>query len=245
MRMRILILAIISIISIDGFSTGTPTLKEYKGPMKIRKRQARPDIPGTLLIELGFNLLQNNDPSIDIELLGSRTLNLTYLYEKRIGNTNFFVMPGIGVGMDRYKFDEDVTLSRNFDNTVSFDTINTGGIKKSMLVTNYLDIPLEVRFLANPEDSKRSFKVGVGFKAGILLSSHTKIKADIDDNQFKTKVKNDFNLNRFRYGVVGRIGVGGFNVFYYQSLNALFEKDKGPIQTEANNITIGLSFTGF
>ena len=249
MMKNIIALLILSTVALSTMAEGVPQLKAEKAPMKIRKRQARPDVPGHLLIEFGLNILLNDNPAIETELLGSRTLNFYYLYDIRIANSKFYFLPGIGVGLDRYKFDEDVTVARTIDalgeKTTTFDTINTGGIKKSMLVTNYLDIPLELRFYGNPNDQRRSFKAGVGLKIGMLMSSHTKIKVEQDGDVSKLKVKDSFDLTRFRYGVTGRIGIGGFNVFYYQSLTPLFEKDKGPNMTETSNITVGLSFTGF
>jgi hypothetical protein len=249
MMKRIIATVVIGLVSLSAMAKEIPQIKAENAPMKIRKRQARPDVPGTLLIEFGLNLLQNNSPGIDTELIGSRTLNFYYLYDIQIGSSNFFFLPGLGVGLDRYKFDSDVTLINttdgNGDNIVAIDSLGLSDVKKSMLVANYFDIPLEFRFYANPDDIKRSFKVGVGFKVGVLMSSHTKVKYKEDGEISKVKVKNDFGLSRFRYGVTGRIGVGGFNVFYYQSLSPLFESGKGPLLTEANNITIGLSFTGF
>lgn len=243
---KIIVLSFLSLIAFSAFATGPKKQGSKKSTMKIRQRAARPDIPGNLLIEFGLNVLQNDDVGFDAELFGSRTVNIYYLYDIRVGNTNFFVLPGIGLGLDRYKFDEDITVTNPAGSGMTeFNPIVGGGVKKSMLVTNYVDIPIEVRFLANPADTRRSFKVGAGFKVGYLFSSHTKIKQELESDMTKTKVKNDFNLNRFRYGVTGRIGVGGFNVFYYQSLNTLFEDGSGPLETDLNNITIGVSFTGF
>ena len=246
---NLIALLILSTVSLSIMAEGVPQFKAEKAPMKIRKRQARPDVPGHLLIEFGINLLMKDDPTIETEIMGSRTLNFYYLYDIRIANTKFFFLPGIGVGLDRYKFSENVTLARTVDalgeKATTFDTITTGGIKKSMLVTNYLDIPLELRFYGNPDDQRRSFKAGLGFKVGVLMSSHTKIKRQQDGDISKEKVKDSFDLTRLRYGVTGRIGIGGFNVYYYQNLTPLFEKNKGPNRTEVSNITVGLSFTGF
>ena len=217
--------------------------------MKIRKRNARPDIPGTFLIELGWNILQDNPKAMEISTIGSRSLNLYYFYniELPVGGGRFELMPGFGVGLDRYKFDDDVTLteSNGSNGVVSIDTLDLDDVSKSMLVANYFDIPVELRFYANPNDKRRSFKVGVGFKAGMRFSSHTKVKYEDDGDAIKNKNKRSFGLNRFRYGVTGRIGIGGFNVFYYQSLSELFESGEGPLESTATNITVGLSFTGF
>lgn len=218
-------------------------------PMKIRNRAARPDVPGTFLIDIGWNMLQSNPETFEASLIGSRTVNMYYYYDMPIGNSNFVFMPGIGVGLNKFKFDDDVTLTQGLDadgNTLVEVTAldETWDIKKSQLVANYLDIPIEFRFYANPDDKKRSFNVSVGGRAGIRFGSHTKLKYEADDENIKTKVKKDFGLNRFRYGVTGRIGIGGFNLFYYQSLSEMF--DGGPAGTEKmTNITVGLSFTGF
>ncbi len=214
-------------------------------PMKIRKRNARPDIPGTLLIELGWNILQSNPSEMEIGTLGSRTFNLYYFYniELPFAGNRFELMPGFGVGLDRYRFEDDITLSET--NNVEIVELEDVDVQKSMLVSNYFDIPVELRFYANPNDKKRSFKIGVGFKGGVRFSSHTKVKFEDNGNNVKSKEKRDFGLNRFRYGLTGRIGIGGFNLFYYHSLSELFESGEGPMDSAATNITVGLSFAGF
>lgn len=222
--------------------------------MEIRKRKARPDIPGLLLIELGWNVLSGSPDELDVATFGSRTINFYYLYDMPIGNSRFSFMPGIGVGLDRYKFDNDVTLASGQDadgnDIVSVvqlsDALPTGAdIQKTQLISNYIDIPIEFRYYTNPNDRKGSFKIGIGGKVGMRFTSQTKLKYELDSENIKTKQKESFGLNRFRYGVTGRVGIGGFNLFYYQSLSELFESGEGPLQTDANNITVGISITGF
>lgn len=213
-----------------------------------KEKKGRPDVPGTFLIELGWNILQEAPESMDTKIFGSRSLNMIYFYDIQIGNSKFSFLPGIGVGLDRYKFDNNVTLNQGLDadnNTVvTVDTLATD-LDKSMLITNYFDIPLELRFHTNPGDKKRSFNVGVGVKGGVRFSSLTKTKYDDGIENVKEKNKRSFELNRFRYGVTGRIGVGGFNVFYYYSLSEMFDGN-GPQGTEnTTNMTVGLSFKGF
>lgn len=216
---------------------------------KMGQKKGRPDIPGTFLIELGWNVLQSAPSQMDINTIGSRTVNMLYFYDIQIGNSNFAVLPGFGVGLDRYKFDNSITLSESVDadgNTiVSFTDISDLNPDKSLLIANYFDIPLEFRFYSNPNDKRRSFKVGVGAKGGIRFSSHTKLKYEENGENIKEKNKRNYQLNRFRYGVTGRIGIGGFNVFYYQNLSTLFDGNSPEGTVDTSNITIGLSFTGF
>ncbi len=61
----------------------------------------------------------------------------------------------------------------------------------------------------------------------------------------KQKNKDPLNINRFRYGAYGRIGIGTFNLFFYYGFSELFESGKGPEGTKATTITIGVSITGF
>ena len=223
--------------------------KAKLAPMKIRKRAARPDVPGSLLIDIGWNIMMDDPKSFETDLIGSRTINFYYYYDMPIGKSNFVLMPGIGVSLNKFKFDNDVTLVQVTDtdgNTaVTIENLNANwDIKKSQLAANYIDIPLEIRFYANPDDKKRSFNVSLGGRAGFRFSSYTKVKYKDDDENMKTKLKKEYGLDRFRYGLTGRIGIGGFNVFSYYGLSEIF--DNGPENTnEMTNMTVGISFTGF
>lgn len=235
------------------FATGGDDEKDKSrvkwGTLKIRDRKARPDIPGTFLVELGWNIQMSSPSELDNTLLGSRTVNLYYFYniELPFAGGRFELMPGIGLGLDRFKFEDDVTLVNAFDanNNEFVDVVDLeGDVQKSMIITNYIDIPLEVRFYSNPNDKRRSFKAGIGFKAGVLYNAHTKTKID-NDGVEKVKVKDDFGLRRFRYGITGRMGIGGFNLFYYYSLQDLYDRNEGPLNSDVHHVTVGISFIGF
>lgn len=251
---KLILLFVITGISFGSFAGEGDGEKEKPkaklGVLKVRERKARPDVPGTFLVELGWNVQMSSPSQLDNTLLGSRTVNLYYFYniELPFAGGRFELMPGIGVGLDRFKFEEDITLSSTLDADGNrfVDVVDLDGldVQKSMLVTNYIDIPLEVRFYANPNDKKKSFKAGIGFKAGILYNAHTKTKID-NDGMVKSKIKDDFGVRRFRYGITGRIGTGGFNLFYYYSLQDLYDKNEGPLNSDMHHVTVGLSFIGF
>jgi hypothetical protein len=67
------------------------------------KKYGRPDIPGTFLIDLGFNRLTDKPNELKYGFWGSRTMNVYYQYDMRIGNSKFSFHPGIGLGMERFK----------------------------------------------------------------------------------------------------------------------------------------------
>ena len=213
-------------------------------------KKGKPDIPGTLLIDLGFNFLNSAPTSMDTKFFGSKTFNLYYQYDLPFGDSKFSFHPGIGVGIDKYSFDNDVIFSIDADSSVTLDDFATvfpeGTLKKSKLTTTYLDIPLEFRFHTNPHDKSRSFKVGLGGRLGLLLSSQSKIKYTENGNTIKLKNKQNFDMSTIRYGATARIGIGWFNLFYYHNLSDLFKSDKGPVLgTAITNYTIGLTIAGF
>jgi Outer membrane protein beta-barrel domain len=116
---------------------------------------------------------------------------------------------------------------------------------KSMLVTNYIEIPLEFRFDTRPEDIARSFNVAIGGRVGYLFDSFTKVRYKNNGETVKVKDKYDHGLNSIRYGVYTRIGIGGFNWFAFYNLSEMFEKNKGPHGAAINTITAGISINGF
>ncbi|MCI0752132.1 MAG: PorT family protein [Flammeovirgaceae bacterium] len=213
-----------------------------------KEKKGRPNIPGTFLIDIGVNAPSNKPSDFDIGFWGSRTLNLYYQYDMQIGKSKFSFHPGIGIGFERFKFSDDKTIGYDDFSGDTLKMVDTGlpSIRKSQLIANYLDIPLELRFSTNPYDPSRSFKVAVGVRGGVLVDSFTKVKYKEDGEMKKIKNKENYNLNPIRYGVHMRIGVGNFNFFTYYNLSTLFEeKDLGLQKKGMSNITMGFSLAGF
>jgi hypothetical protein len=206
----------------------------------------KPDLPGTFVLDFGFNRPRNTPDDFQLGFWGSRTVNVYYQYEFALPvlKKHFSVLPAVGLGMDRYKFSNNYTMAYESGELVLTDADLE--ITKSHLVTNYLDVPLEIRYTKNPDDPARSFKIGAGARFGYLVSGFTKYKyEDEDGGSMKDKRKGDWNLNQFRYGVFGRIGFGNFSVFANYSLSPLFNTDEGPDQSSINNVTFGISLSSF
>jgi hypothetical protein len=238
------------------------------------KKTRRPDIPGTFTLELGLNRLTEKPLDLKYGLWGSRTLNVYYQYEMRILKSKFSFHPGIGMGMERIKLmnykqyyaNDTVTLTNP---TLMYDAVGNSTFvdaahyiydgdtlgqmnysssyttKKSMLVMNYLDIPIEFRWSSNPEDPARSVKVALGGRVGYLVNAHTKLRYRESGDIKKLKQQEDFNLNRFRYGVSMKVYFGNFALFGYYNLNPLFKENRGPGATEAQSYTVGISLSSF
>lgn len=213
------------------------------------KKVARPDIPGSFVFDFGFNR-GRLDPQYFVQgLWGSRTINLYYQYPLRIGRTKFSFVPGIGLSLERFKLVNNYTLNsvKDPDGSFSLITANTlyPGTHKSMIVTNYFELPVGFRFDTHPEDIARSLSVSVGGRVGMLYDGFTKLKYSQDSETKIIKDKQNHGLNPFRYGLYGRFGIGGFNFFTFYNLSTLFDKAKGPQSTLMTTFTIGISINGF
>lgn len=257
-------LALLFTLNLSVFAQSTETTRKSR----------RPDIPGTFALELGINRLLEKPNELKYGFWGSRTMNVYYLHDMRIGNSKFTFHPGIGLGMERFKlmtskqyFPNDTVTYNNptlgYDaagNTtflpaanVIYDDDSLGQInhfqsystKKSMMTMTYLDIPVEFRFNVNPEDPARSFKIGVGGRAGYLINAHTKIKYKEDGDVKRLKNSQYYNLSRFRYSAFLKVYLGNFSIFGYYNFNPLFEEGKGPVQTKTTSYTVGISLASF
>jgi hypothetical protein len=216
------------------------------------KTGTRADIPGTFVLELGINNGLDAPQRFDVGFWGSRTLNVYYTYELRVLNSKFSVVPGIGLSLERFKFKNGATLGYDADSLELFlpsETPNITGERKSQLITNYFDLPLEIRFTSNPSDPNRAVKIGIGGRIGYLYDAFTKMKYKPDGDMKQFKDKQNFNLTRFRYGVFGRAGIGNFSLFAYYNLNPLFEKGNGLWENrkpvDFSTITVGFSLAAF
>ncbi len=229
------------------------------------KRKGRPDIPGTFMVEYGFNWFTRPPQDVEKGFWGSRTLNLYYQYDKQFGSSPWSVHSGLGLGLERYKLQSFTlrlsndtikvttpTLARDASGNTQF--ISSGALlfgdtakaaSKSMFITNYVDVPVEFRFTANPTDPAKSFKAAIGGRIGVLLNAQTKLKYSEDGEVKKLKDRQDFNLNPFRYGAYGRIGVGNVYLSIYYNFSDLFKAGKGPDGSTTSNYTITLSLVSF
>jgi hypothetical protein len=229
-----------------------------------KKTSARPDIPGTFVLEIGLNRALGAPSQFKQGLWGSRSLNIYYQYELRILKSRFSFVPGIGFSLERWKFKDGRILAYN-DASVGTELAlwapnrlgYTSGVRKSQLITNYFEIPVELCYRTRPEDPARSFKIAIGGRIGYLFDSFSKVKYK-DDGQVKhIKDKQDFELTKIRYGLTGRIGVGNVSLFGYYNLNSLFESGKGPwnftgsgtsevaAKKDYSTLTIGISLASF
>lgn len=214
-------------------------------------QQARPNVPGDLILDFGVSLFNKPLDTMSQYVVKSRAVNIYYLYHIPFGEESAFSFnPGIGLGAENYNLADDVTLSTIDGQTHAVplqDVLGSDNVirRKSKLSVNYLDIPVELRYHSNKTNHDRGFRIAVGGRIGVLFDAHTKVKYELDDEVKKIKMKEDFSLNKLRYSLSGRLGLGAFSLFYYQNMSSLFQKDKGPEGTDTRTYVAGISLTLF
>ena len=83
-------------------------------------------------------------------------------------------------------------------------------------------MPLELRFVTNPAQPDKGFKVALGIKGGLLISAHTKGKDLIDssggpvyDQKYIPKEYEKKFINTTRFALTGRIGFGHISIRWF------------------------------
>ncbi len=199
-----------------------------------------------VLLELGLNGYINDGTLStptgyqNLELQYSKSINVNlHLFRQRVNLIRHHVnlMYGLGFEFNDYRFANDVTLVEE-QPELTFDPLDEP-LKKSKLAATYLNLPLMVNFETNPADKKQSFRLSAGGFAGVLLGARTKYKTEANR---KVKVRDDYNLNNFRYGLTGGIGYGWFNLYANYALSDMFAENQGPVVQPFN---VGLVIIGF
>lgn len=200
-------------------------------------------------LEIGLNTFANNEfdfaypeniDFMDINTSKSIGVNLN-MGEKSLGIIGNYVglVTGWGFEMNQYSFSDAVTL-QNVDDITSGILDTEIAYKKNRLGTCYLTVPLMLEFqIPVSGESKRLFISG-GVVGGLRLMSRQIQKYEIDGEKTKNKVKDDFNLNGFRYGFTARVGYGDIGLFATYSMTPLFKDGSGP---ELYPLTFGITLS--
>ncbi|MEP6750473.1 MAG: outer membrane beta-barrel protein [Bacteroidota bacterium] len=129
---------------------------------------------------------------------------------------------------------------------LSSSTANQNHFKKFKLATTYVEVPVELRFVADPENSDNSWKAAVGVKAGILVNVHTRGKtlespAGTVLNNYTEKESSKNFFNGTRLAGTARVGYGHVSIFGQYAITGLLKDGRGPT---LNAYSVGITFSG-
>lgn len=191
---------------------------------------------GRLSLPSGAEYLHQTPASVGV--------NVNFVDLTLVSNRHFGLITGLGLEMNNFRFDRNITLMRDEAGVVVPDyRFDEAGIelKKSKLTTVYLNIPLLVEFqFGRSKAGKRcpGF-VNFGLVGGVRLQGHTKVKyRDADGDMHTVKGHEGLNLRNFHGGVECNVGYRwvALSARYYP--HSIFAKDGGP---EVQQVNIGLS----
>ncbi len=179
----------------------------------------------------------------------SRGANIYVMMDKPFkGSPRMSVAFGIGVGTSNIYFKKmGVDIRSNSTTYLPFnnqDSLNH--FKKYKLTTALLEVPVEFRFTADPENNGKSLKFALGVKVGTLLNVHTKGKSPEDKggasiNAYTEKESSKRFFNSTRLAATARIGYGHYSLFGSYQINGILKDGTGP---DLKLLQIGICVSG-
>ncbi len=163
----------------------------------------------------------------------------------------FSVAFGPGIGTDNIFFEATNITTTNHLKPLEFQNLaDTNHFDKYKLVNAFLELPVELRFVSNPENSNKSFKIAIGAKAGVQVSSHTKGKRWVNkdgtnisgfDDKYVQKNKDKYFFNGNRLVGMFRVGYGNLSLHATYQIGSLIKEGLGP---QVKPYSIGLTISG-
>ena len=249
---QLFFIAIIMSLGTSVFAQDDSELKKDSEASTAYRYTPSPDFPGALVLDWGINYFDNNSSIMDTDPWKSPTLNLYYMYAFRMGESSRFSFNiGAGVGNEKYTFKAPITFTDSLSITIVDSIANVphfqtaSGYKKTQMVINYIDIPMEIRVHSRKNDHKRAFYLAIGGKIGFRFAGKTKIVYSEFGTEKKFKDLYHFNVNSIRYGATARIGYGPINFWGYMGLNDFFTGNKTAGIKNPNTFSFGLSLATF
>ncbi|MBY0476219.1 MAG: outer membrane beta-barrel protein [Chitinophagaceae bacterium] len=204
-----------------------------------------------LMLQIGYLQWLNKPDSIATKGF-ARSVNAYFSFDFPFKvDPRFSVGLGAGVGADNMFFDKGAKRNLNIINGTAFtfakhsgrDTANQ--YKSMKLATVYLEAPVELRFMVDPEHPNKSLKFALGMKVGTIISATDKTKFNADGNgnsAYVLKEKDRKHFNNLRLAATARIGMGNFAIFGQYQLNDFIKEGQGPNQIRP--LTFGITLTG-
>ncbi|MBS1754317.1 MAG: outer membrane beta-barrel protein [Ferruginibacter sp.] len=178
----------------------------------------------------------------------ARGVNVYVMLDKRFKSMpKMSVAFGLGVGTSNIFFKNMYINIKSKTNTLPFtDVENADHFKKYKLTTAFLELPIELRYTANPERENKSVKAAIGVKVGTVLNVHTKGKTLLSStgtqiNSYTAKETSKGFINSTRIAATARVGYGNFSVYGSYQLNNIF---KDGVAADMKLFQIGICFSG-
>jgi Outer membrane protein beta-barrel domain len=193
------------------------------------------------MFELGYDNWANKPDSANIQGF-NHSLNFYFMFDFPFQTDKRLSMGvGIGLGSSQIYFNKSYPLVAAYNNpTLSFATSAGGSgtaqgadhYKRFKLVTNYIDVPVELRFSLDPEHMDKSWKFAVGTKLGFLITAYTKSvdPEDVTGRVLANVVEKESSKQYFssiKFAPTFRVSKGIIGVFGQFQVNSLIKASAG------------------
>ncbi len=154
-----------------------------------------------------------------------------------LAGDHFGVVTGLGVGVYNYSLEEKYVLRSSADTTVAVE--DSVEYDRNKLKTVHIKLPLLLEVNTSTIRG-RNFHFSAGAVGTWRTGARFKRKFEAEDGStVRSKLKDDFNLNRFQVNGVLRIGYENFAITGEYGFLPLFDKERAP---ELNSYTVGLAY---
>lgn len=170
----------------------------------------------------------------------SNTFGLTFMFkEAGLIKERLYVRSGLGINWTNYHFKNNINISTSNDSTAfTLDTVRS--FDKYKLRATYLQVPLLVGMRLGDLDNPFGLQFGV--VGSYKIGSAVKQKYFLGETKIKDKIKDDYNLNPFKFEALARVSIDNFGFYAKYSLTELFESGKAP---ELYPFSVGITIGGF
>lgn len=193
------------------------------------------------MFELGYDNWANKPDSANIQGF-NHSLNFYFMMDYPFQtDKRLSIGVGIGLGSGQIYFNKSYPQIAAYGSpTLSFATSPSGNgtaagadhYKRFKLVTNYLEIPVELRFSLDPEHMDKSWKFALGTKIGYLITAYTKSvdPENVAGNVLAHVVEKESSkqfFSSFKFEPTVRISKGIFGIFGQFQVNSQTNSTSG------------------
>ncbi len=239
---KFLFLLVASLLALVQLQAQSP--KKDLSKVNLNKRPA-----DHFMFQMGYHGWGARPDSIRTKGFG-RYFNFYVMMDKPFkSNPHFSVAYGVGLGTNNIYFDKQIVNLAGTGPSLPFSTPSNGDhFNRFKLTTVYAELPVELRFYENPENTNKGWKAALGVKAGILLKSYTKGKdfqnasnASYYGKTYIQKVSNKRYINGTKLAISGRIGYGIVSLHGEYNVLGVIKDGLGPV---INAYSVGISIGG-
>lgn len=204
------------------------------------------------VLAAGFNNLVTDGAvaNSDFGYLRSTFYEWGLTWNTRLTNNSNLVHLKYGVGFQYNML--KATQNRVFEDTGDQTVLATYPMdlksKNTYFKNVYFVVPVHLEFDFSKTETKedgtkmfrshRGARVGLGGFVGVNTNSKQFISYEFNDYKFRERIKGDFNVNDFTYGLSAYVGYKQTSLYLKYDLNPMFKNNT----IDQNNISLGLRF---